>query len=376
MKKANSTTIGAAAAALFLLAILPGSGTASEVTFKGNVIYMEKDNLSLAKKFELAHKEFKKEKTYDAYFTGYIFLSRHDVQFGDEGRTGQPYKLYVKEGRIKLRRTWKEGFSSKTDTSEEGGSPAGVVFLHNGKNGNIEDVRHIDLEETYAVEDFPFYWFGKADNGESFAFMTHQFEKAEPHKQDEFIFFIGSHVFPKACDILRKVALGSYPSKARESAIFWLGSNTYDKSLDYLREIYRKEGSTKMREKVIFSLYILGGDTAVRELIDIARYDKSSKVRKQAIFWLGQRASKECVKALKDVIDDTDEETKVKESAVFAISQLPKEECVPLLIEIARSNKNPKVRENAIFWLGQKDDEKALKFFEEILLKKKGPSPH
>ena len=94
-------------------------------------------------------------------------------------------------------------------------------------------------------------------------------------------------------------------------------------------------------------------------------------MRKQAIFWLGQKASEECIKALKNVIDDTHEETKVKESAVFAISQLPKDKSVPLLIKIARTNKNLKVKKQAIFWLGQKDDDAALKFFEEILLKKK-----
>jgi len=98
---------------------------------------------------------------------------------------------------------------------------------------------------------------------------------------------------------------------------------------------------------------------------------KATKVRRQSIFWLGQKASEESVKALKAIVDDSDEETKVKESAVFAISQLPTDRAVPMLIKIARSNNNPKVRENAIFWIGQKDDEAALKFFEEILLKKK-----
>lgn len=370
MKIKYKAQIGAAAAALFILMVMPVSVLASGVEFKGKVTYLDKENLSLEKKFEQAFKEFKNEKKFDAYFTGYIFLCRHDVQFGEEGTSGQPYQLYVKEGEIKLRRSRREGFSSQTNTDKES-SPVGVIFLHEGKNGEIVDVRHIDLEETYDVEDFPLYWFGQADNDESFRFFTDQFEKAESRLQDEFIFFIGSHVHPKACDFLRGVALGSYPSKARENAIFWLGSNKYEKSLGCLKEIYKKEENTSMREKVIFSLYILGENEAVKELISIAKNDESSKVRKQAIFWLGQKASKESVKALTDVIEDTDEETKVKESAVFAISQLPKDKCVPLLIQIARSNKNPKVRENAIFWLGQKDSEEALKFFEEILLKKK-----
>jgi HEAT repeat protein len=110
---------------------------------------------------------------------------------------------------------------------------------------------------------------------------------------------------------------------------------------------------------------------AVKELVRLAKKEKDPKIRKEAIFWLGQKASEESIKTLRDVVNDTDEDTKVKGSAVFAISQLPSEKSVPMLIDIARKNKNPKVQKQAIFWLGQKDDEAALKFFEEILLKKK-----
>jgi len=369
MRRTTRKQIGAAAAALFFLVVLSESVFASEVSFTGKVIRLDKENLSLEKKFERAFNEFRTGKKGDAYFTGYIFLSRHDIQFGDEG-TSDSYRIYVDEANLKVRRTQKEGFSSRTNTDKED-TPVGIIFLHDGQNGKIVDLNQIDLTKTYEIEDFPLFWFGQADNDESFRFFTSRFEKTDAHLQDELIFFIGSHVHPKAVDFLRDVALGAYPSKARENAIFWLGSNKYDKSLAYLKEIYKKEESSKLREKVIFSLYLLGDDAAVKELIDIARNDENSKVRKQAIFWLGQRASEESVKALKGVIDDTKEETSVKESAVFAISQLPKDKSVPMLIQIAKSNQNPKVRENAIFWLGQKDGEEALKFFEEILLKKK-----
>jgi hypothetical protein len=43
---------------------------------------------------------------------------------------------------------------------------------------------------------------------------------------------------------------------------------------------------------------------------------------------------------------------------------------VPLLIQTARTNKNPVVRKQAMFWLGQSKDPRALAFFEEILGKK------
>jgi HEAT repeat protein len=46
---------------------------------------------------------------------------------------------------------------------------------------------------------------------------------------------------------------------------------------------------------------------------------------------------------------------------------MPKDEGIPLLIEVARTNRNPEVRRKAVFWLGQSRDPRALDFIEEIL---------
>jgi HEAT repeat protein len=72
--------------------------------------------------------------------------------------------------------------------------------------------------------------------------------------------------------------------------------------------------------------------------------------------------------AIEDAIRD-DPETDVKRKAVFALTQMPKDEGVPLLIEVARTNRNPAVRKQAIFWLGQSKDPRALDFIEKILTK-------
>jgi HEAT repeat protein len=66
---------------------------------------------------------------------------------------------------------------------------------------------------------------------------------------------------------------------------------------------------------------------------------------------------------------ENDPETEVKKKAVFALSQLPKDEGVPMLIQVARTNKNGEVRKQAMFWLGQSKDPRAVRFFEDILTK-------
>lgn len=89
-------------------------------------------------------------------------------------------------------------------------------------------------------------------------------------------------------------------------------------------------------------------------------------MRQEAIFWLAQKAGERARSAIRDAVDD-DPLLEVKKHAVFALSQLPADEGVPLLIDLARTHRNPAVRESAMFWLGQSGDRRALALFEEIL---------
>ena len=43
---------------------------------------------------------------------------------------------------------------------------------------------------------------------------------------------------------------------------------------------------------------------------------------------------------------------------------------MPLLIQVARTNRNPAVREQAFFWLGQSEDPQALDFLAEVLARR------
>jgi len=101
-------------------------------------------------------------------------------------------------------------------------------------------------------------------------------------------------------------------------------------------------------------------------MIAVARHDSSSRVRGQALFWLAQKAGKKAAGAISDALE-SDPDTDVKKKAVFALQQLPNGEGVPMLIQVARTNRNPAVRKQAMFWLGESNDPRALAFFEEVL---------
>jgi hypothetical protein len=353
--------------------VYPLFGAQSDQSLKGKVHFLNKEDLSLEKRFDAARKEFTQSKEGYVYFVGYSFMSRDKVHMDTCADLREPYRITVKKDRIKLYRPskWENSEGTRYET-EEGGGPAGIVFLHQIVNGreDITDVHIIDMDRTYEFQDVPIYWLGHAENGESLSYLEERFKKGDSDIKDSLIFSISIHDHPRSIDILYGIARGHENMSHRRNAVFWIGNFKNDKGYDYLQNILKEEKDTELREHAVFAMQLGDDERAVKELINIAQMDKNQKVRKTAIFWLGQKASEESIEALKDVIDEPEEDTEMKQSAVFAISQLPKDQSVPMLIDIAKTHQNPKIRKNAIFWLGQTGDEEAVKFFEEILLKK------
>jgi len=137
----------------------------------------------------------------------------------------------------------------------------------------------------------------------------------------------------------------------------------------YLLSLAMSDDS-RVGEKAIFPAVLADSVTIWPDLLKIAKNDQiSRKVRRSAVFWLGQAAGDAATKGLTDLVDDGDQDHEVRESAVFALSQRPHDEGVPVLIRIAKENKDPDLRRKAIFWLGQSDDPRALSLFEELLTK-------
>ena len=123
-------------------------------------------------------------------------------------------------------------------------------------------------------------------------------------------------------------------------------------------------------EQTVFAATIADSVVIWPQLLSLAKNDAINReTRKTAIFWLSQAAGDAATKGLADLVDDESEDREVRDQAVFALSQLPADQGVPILIRLAKSNKDPKVRRKALFWLGQSDDPRVLAVFEEILTK-------
>jgi HEAT repeats len=105
-------------------------------------------------------------------------------------------------------------------------------------------------------------------------------------------------------------------------------------------------------------------------LLRIARNERvPGDARKSAVFWLGQAAGEAATRGLDSLVGDKSANREIRESAVFALSQRPEDEGVPILIRVARNDRDPEIRKKAIFWLGQSEAPAALALFEELLTK-------
>ena len=124
-------------------------------------------------------------------------------------------------------------------------------------------------------------------------------------------------------------------------------------------------------DHAIFAATIADSAVVWPELLALAKdASVARETRKSAVFWLSQAAGDAATQGLAELAENEAQDRDIRDQAVFALSQLPREEGVPVLIRLARSNKDPQVRRKAIFWLGQSDDPRALALFEEILTKR------
>jgi HEAT repeat protein len=122
--------------------------------------------------------------------------------------------------------------------------------------------------------------------------------------------------------------------------------------------------------QAIFAATIADSAVVWPDLLVIAKDENVARAnRKDAVFWLSQAAGDAATAGLTELAENEDEDREVRDQAVFALSQLPEDQGIPVLIRLARSNKDPKVRRKALFWLGQSDDPRALRLIEEILTK-------
>src|SRR5579862_4060004 len=220
----------------------------------------------------------------------------------------------------------------------------------------------------------PLYWMENVNPAQSVELLAGllQTNEAEAGQKknvaNSVIAAIALHDDPAADVMLEKLMQPDKPESLREHVVFWLEVERGKKGLELLRKYAKEDGNDRLREKITFALTQSKEPEAMKELVSMARNDSSPRVRKQALFWMGQVGGRREAEQISEAIEN-DPETDVKKRAVFALAQMKDGEGVPLLIGVARTNKNPVVRKEAMRWLGMTGDPRALDFLEQILTK-------
>ena len=219
--------------------------------------------------------------------------------------------------------------------------PTHLLVLYRVENRDVGRIRSFSPECQLDAGGLPFYWLTGVNSAESVKMLQGMVRdssvgtREQNHRGDAAISAIAMHADPAAETVLEELVAPSQAEQVRRQAVFGLAQ--------------RRDPQ------------------ALKVVLNVAHNDKSPKVRGQALFWLAQRAGQKIAEsAINDAIAN-DPETEVKKKAVFALTQMPSGEGIPLLIQVARTNRNPEVRKQAMFWLGQSKDDRALTFIEEVL---------
>jgi HEAT repeat protein len=251
--------------------------------------------------------------------------------------------------------------------------PTHLVILLRVENHQIERIRTLTPECDVDAGGLPFIWLTGVGAPESIRLLLLILKSAPGATRDDMrisdsaVAAIALHSDPAADTALEELADSKQPEKLRRQAIFWLPNAHGRRGFEVVNRIVKQDPSDKIRESAVFALAESNEPEALSTVVGVAHNDPSPRVRGQALFWLAQKAEQKMAEAsIRDAIAN-DPETEVKKRAVFALTQMPNGEGVPMLIQVARTNRNPEVRKQAVFWLGQSKDTRALTFIEDVL---------
>jgi hypothetical protein len=247
-----------------------------------------------------------------------------------------------------------------------------LVVLLRAEANKVGKVRTFTPDCDLDAGGLPLYWLSDVRPPDSIRYLSALAKASTGTREDErknesAVTALALHADSSADAALEALAAPSQPESLRKKAIFWLGNARGRRGYEVVSRIVREDSNDKIREHAVFALTQSKEPDAIPAVIRVAREDKVAKVRGQALFWLAQRAGKKVAESELSRAIENDPETEVKKKAVFGLTQIPENEGIPLLIQVARGNRNPEVRKQAMFWLGQSKDPRALSFFEEVL---------
>jgi len=130
---------------------------------------------------------------------------------------------------------------------------------------------------------------------------------------------------------------------------YWLSNVPAAESLAWLKT----QAGGAYSETAIMAISLHQSNAADQILDDLAQTSEPVEVRKRAAFWLGSSRGTHGTATLKRMLT-SDPNSDVRDRVVFALSRTKDPAGIPLVIEAARTDKDPHIRGQALFWLAQR----------------------
>jgi hypothetical protein len=239
-----------------------------------------------------------------------------------------------------------------------------LVVLVRVENGQPGELRVTSPDCHLDGGGLAFYWLSSVPVAESVAWLKSQ--AGGPHSETA-IMAISLHRGAVADQVLDDLTATKQPVEVRKRAAFWLGNSRGAHGVTTLKRMLANDPVSDVRDRVVFALSQSKDPGGIPLVLDAARSDKDPHIRGQALFWLAQRAAAQISKTAIQNALASDPDSAVRERAVFALTQMKNGEGVPMLIDLAKTHRDPAVRKKAMFWLGQSKDPRAIEFFAQVL---------
>lgn len=239
-----------------------------------------------------------------------------------------------------------------------------LVVLVRVEFGQAGDFRVSSPDCHLDAGGLPFYWFTGVPVSESLAWLKSQ---ASGPRGDSAIMAIALHQSPAADQTLDELSAPTQPLEVRKRTANWLGNARGARGVASLKKMLASDPSSDVRDRVVLALSQTKDPGGMALVVDAARNDKDPHIRSQALMWLAQRATAQLSRETIQNAIASDPESAVRERAVTALSQMPNGEGVPLLIDLAKSHRDPAVRKKAMTMLGQSKDPRAIDYFAQVL---------
>ncbi|MBD3383332.1 outer membrane protein assembly factor BamD [candidate division KSB1 bacterium] len=170
----------------------------------------------------------------------------------------------------------------------------------------------IEKSDNPNVREKAVFWLGqvKTERDVSPVLRKLVMKDNSPAVQEKALFALSQLEESKGLPVIVDVAKSHQNAELREKAVFWISqtkSETDKETIELLKSFVLDAEHPAIQEKALFGLMNLPDGKGVPALIEITKTHPAFNIRKKALFWLGQSEDERALKAVEDILYQSQE---------------------------------------------------------------------